>query len=138
MLAAPALQYSLRNKIKKLLSLDGQPTVGRKLAVVPRRTDSASHAAGLWQHCRPVVIALTPVLLTSDLLMLEELKAYRGATERPVHLVTRRTYQEITALLVSRQVDADGFADTHSWPSASNWPWLPCPSGDESRFTSPI
>jgi hypothetical protein len=91
------------------------------------------HSAGT-----PLRFALTPVLLTSDLLMLEELKAYRGATERPVHLVTRRTYQEITALLVSRQVDADGFADTHSWPSASNWPWLPCPSGDESRFTSPI
>lgn len=51
--------------------------------------------------------ALTPVLLTSDLLMLEELKSYlTRATEHPVHLVTRRTYQEITALLVTRQVDA--------------------------------
>lgn len=51
--------------------------------------------------------ALTPVLLTSDLVMLEELKAYLArAMERPVHLVTRRTYQEITALLVSRQVEA--------------------------------
>jgi phosphonate transport system substrate-binding protein len=39
--------------------------------------------------------------------MLEELKSYLArATGRPVHLVTRRTYQEITALLVSRQVDA--------------------------------
>lgn len=39
--------------------------------------------------------------------MLEELKTYlTRATERPVHLVTRRTYQEITALLVTRQVDA--------------------------------
>ena len=55
----------------------------------------------------PLRFALTPVLLTSDLLMLEELKAYLArATERPVHLVTRRTYQEITALLVTRQVDA--------------------------------
>src|SRR5262245_17747158 len=55
----------------------------------------------------PLRFALTPVLLTSDLVMLEELKAYLArATERPVHLVTRRTYQEITALLVSRQVDA--------------------------------
>ena len=60
-------------------------------------------------HCAgaPLRFALTPVLLTSDLVMLEELKAYLArATERPVHLVTRRTYQEITALLVSRQVDA--------------------------------
>lgn len=55
----------------------------------------------------PLRFALTPVLLTSDLLMLEELKAYLArAIDRPVHLVTRRTYQEITALLVSRQVDA--------------------------------
>lgn len=68
------------------------------LTLVPRRAHSAS---------TPLRFALTPVLLTSDLLMLEELKAYLArATERPVHLVTRRTYQEITALLVTRQVDA--------------------------------
>ena len=52
-------------------------------------------------------LALTPVLLTSDLVMLEELKRYlETALARPVHLVTRRTYQEITALLISRQVEA--------------------------------
>jgi phosphonate transport system substrate-binding protein len=39
--------------------------------------------------------------------MLEELKAYLArAIGRPVHLISRRTYQEITALLISRQVDA--------------------------------
>jgi phosphonate transport system substrate-binding protein len=55
----------------------------------------------------PLRFALTPVLLTSDLAMLEELKGYLArAMGRPVHLVTRRTYQEITALLVSRQVHA--------------------------------
>jgi phosphonate transport system substrate-binding protein len=55
----------------------------------------------------PFRFALTPVLLTSDLVMLEELKAYLArAMDRPVHLITRRTYQEITALLVTRQVDA--------------------------------
>ena len=55
----------------------------------------------------PLRFALTPVLLTSDLVMIEELKAYLSRTlARPVHLITRRTYQEITALLVSRQVDA--------------------------------
>jgi phosphonate transport system substrate-binding protein len=55
----------------------------------------------------PFRFALTPVLLTSDLLMLEELKAYLArAMDRPVHLISRRTYQEITALLVTRQVDA--------------------------------
>jgi phosphonate transport system substrate-binding protein len=55
----------------------------------------------------PFRFALTPVLLTSDLLMLEELKAYLSrAMDRPVHLVSRRTYQEITSLLVTRQVEA--------------------------------
>jgi phosphate/phosphite/phosphonate ABC transporter binding protein len=55
----------------------------------------------------PLRFALTPVLLTSDLVMLEELKTYLArATDRPVHLVTRRTYQEITSLLVTRQVEA--------------------------------
>lgn len=65
------------------------------------------HAQRAQSAGTPLRFALTPVLLTSDLVMLEELKAYLArATERPVHLVTRRTYQEITALLVSRQVDA--------------------------------
>src|SRR5699024_479912 len=55
----------------------------------------------------PLRFALTPVLLTSDLVMLEALKAYLAhAMGRPVHLVSRRTYQENTALLVTRQVDA--------------------------------
>jgi phosphonate transport system substrate-binding protein len=55
----------------------------------------------------PFRFALTPVLITSDLVMLEELKAFLArAMHRPVHLVSRRTYQEITTLLVSRQVDA--------------------------------
>lgn len=55
----------------------------------------------------PLRFALTPVLLTSDLGMLEMLKDYLAhAMSRPVHLVSRRTYQEITALLVTRQVDA--------------------------------
>lgn len=56
---------------------------------------------------QPFRFALTPVLLTSDLLMLEEFKAYLArAMDRPVHLVSRRTYQEITALLVTKQVEA--------------------------------
>jgi phosphonate transport system substrate-binding protein len=55
----------------------------------------------------PFRFALTPVLITSDLLMLEKLKTYLArAMDMPVDLVTRRTYQEITALLIARQVDA--------------------------------
>ncbi len=49
---------------------------------------------------------LTPVLLTSDLDLLDHLGAYlQSASGRPVQLVTRRTYQEITTLLVSGQLD---------------------------------
>jgi phosphonate transport system substrate-binding protein len=60
-----------------------------------------------WASETPLRFALTPVLLTSDLVMLEELKAYLARSiGRPVHLISRRTYQEITALLISRQVDA--------------------------------
>lgn len=50
---------------------------------------------------------LTPVFLTSDLELLSHLKFYLSASMGgPVELVTRRTYQEITALLVSGQVQA--------------------------------
>jgi phosphonate transport system substrate-binding protein len=48
---------------------------------------------------------LTPVFLTSDLELLGHLRTYLSARlGGPVELVTRRTYQEITALLVSGQI----------------------------------
>lgn len=51
--------------------------------------------------------ALTPVFLSSDLDLLDHLKAYLSkATGQTVQLISRRTYQEITALLVSGQVDS--------------------------------
>lgn len=50
---------------------------------------------------------LTPVFLSSDLELLDRLKSYLEAeTGLPVQLVTRRTYQEITTLLVSGELDA--------------------------------
>jgi phosphonate transport system substrate-binding protein len=50
---------------------------------------------------------LTPVFLTSDLELLDGLKSYlEAATARPVRLVLRRTYQEITSLLISNQLAA--------------------------------
>lgn len=55
----------------------------------------------------PIRFGLTPVFLTSDLALLAGLQAYLAqATGRPVRLVNKRTYQEITALLISRQLDA--------------------------------
>lgn len=56
---------------------------------------------------REVRFGLTPVFLSSDLELLTQLKTYlSGALDRPVALVTRRTYQEITALLLSGRLDA--------------------------------
>lgn len=50
---------------------------------------------------------LTPVCLTSDLELLARLQGYlERALRRPVKLVTKRTYQEITALLISGELDA--------------------------------
>jgi phosphonate transport system substrate-binding protein len=50
---------------------------------------------------------LTPVFLTSDLELLSRLQGYlEQACGRPVELVQRRTYQEITALLISGQLEA--------------------------------
>lgn len=54
-----------------------------------------------------VRFGLTPVFLSSDLELLTRLRGYlSSALGRPVTLVMRRTYQEITALLVSGQLDA--------------------------------
>jgi phosphonate transport system substrate-binding protein len=50
---------------------------------------------------------LTPVFLSNDLELLAVLRAYlTEAIGEPVELVSRRTYQEITALLVSGQLHA--------------------------------
>jgi phosphonate transport system substrate-binding protein len=54
-----------------------------------------------------VRVGLTPVFLTSDLELLRDLQAYLAfAWDRDVELLTRRTYQEISALLLAGQVDA--------------------------------
>jgi len=55
----------------------------------------------------PVSFGLTPVFLDSDMQLLADLEAYlTQRLGRPVKLVKRRTYQEITALLLSQQLDA--------------------------------
>lgn len=66
------------------------------LQVPPSRADA-----------RPLRFGLTPVFLNNDLELLDRLQAYLADTcNVSVQLVTRRTYQEITALLVSGQLDA--------------------------------
>jgi phosphonate transport system substrate-binding protein len=83
---------------------------------VSRRSLLAA-AAGSWlvsgaKAAEPLVagtirFGLTPVFLMSDLELLGRLQSYlQRATGYPVSLVSRRTYQEITALLTSGQLDA--------------------------------
>ncbi|MFC4171515.1 PhnD/SsuA/transferrin family substrate-binding protein [Microvirga sp. GCM10011540] len=65
---------------------------------------------------------LTPVFLTSDFELLDRLRFYlENATDLPVRLVTRRTYQEITSLLLSGQLDAAWIC---GFPFVANHPRL--------------
>jgi phosphonate transport system substrate-binding protein len=55
----------------------------------------------------PIRFGLTPVFLDSDVELLARLERYFAhRLSHPVSLVHRRTYQEITALLLSDQLDA--------------------------------
>ena len=55
----------------------------------------------------PIRFGLTPVFLTNDLELLGRLQSYlQRATGHLVELITRRTYQEITTLLTTGQLDA--------------------------------
>ena len=55
----------------------------------------------------PIRFGLTPVFVNSDLQLLSRLHDYLvAAIGSPVELVHRRTYQEISALLLSDQIDA--------------------------------
>lgn len=60
----------------------------------------------------PVSFGLTPVFLDSDIQLLAMLEDYLARQlGRPVALVKRRTYQEITAMLLSGQLDAAWICD---------------------------
>jgi phosphonate transport system substrate-binding protein len=55
----------------------------------------------------PFKFGLTPVLLDSDIALLDQMQIYlEEALGSPVDLVKRRTYQEITALLLSGELNA--------------------------------
>ncbi len=60
-----------------------------------------------WAQQSPIQFGLTPVFLTNDLELLNKLSSYlTRAVGREVQLVQRRTYEEITTLLLSGQLDA--------------------------------
>jgi len=87
-----------------------QPLIGRRAFL--SLSAAVAAAAALypgWGRAGDVDVirfGLTPVLLTSDLDLLDLLKSYlEKATGRAVQLVTRRTYEEISALLISSQLN---------------------------------
>ena len=60
----------------------------------------------------PVSIGLNPLFLDSDIQLLSLMQTYLAAQlGRTVQLIKRRTYQEITALLLSGQLDAAWICD---------------------------
>lgn len=68
---------------------------------------AAAPIAALGEKRRLLRFGLTPVFLSNDLELLALLQNYlEKATGSPVELITRRTYQEVTALLVSGQLEA--------------------------------
>jgi phosphonate transport system substrate-binding protein len=88
---------------------------GRELVCsgVTRRAILSGAAALVLTPSRPlraqgeVSFGLTPVFLDSDIELLAALEAYLAERlRRPVNLIKRRTYQEITAMLLSEQLDA--------------------------------
>jgi len=92
--ASSSTRANLSHRRRFLASLAG---VG-SLALLPGKLQADG---------QEVRFGLTPVFLSSDLELLTRLKAYLTASVgRPVELVMRRTYQEITALLLSGYLDA--------------------------------
>ncbi|MEK1886216.1 MAG: PhnD/SsuA/transferrin family substrate-binding protein [Phyllobacterium sp.] len=83
-------------------------------SLLARRTLLLGAAAGIATLACPSVpraqgetfrFGLTPVFLSNDLELLGKLRLYLATKlDVPVELVSRRTYQEITALLVSGQI----------------------------------
>jgi phosphonate transport system substrate-binding protein len=64
-------------------------------------------AIGRTEEDKVFKFGLTPVFLVNDLELLDHLRGYLASRmDVPVELVTRRTYQEITALLVSGQLQS--------------------------------
>jgi ABC-type phosphate/phosphonate transport system substrate-binding protein len=84
--------------------------VTRRAAIKIMSVGAASGALsdkGFSQQLRIIRFGLTPVFLTNDLEVLNALQTYlQVQTGYTVELVSRRTYQEVTSLLVSGQLDA--------------------------------
>lgn len=77
-----------------------------------RRFLAVAFSSGLWLPGRgvsavPFRLGLTPVFLDNDAAVIDQLRtALAESMERPIELVQRRTYQEVTGLLLEGGIDA--------------------------------
>ncbi len=87
-------------------SPDPKPSRRRVISLCGATLVSARLATPAIAKTAVVQFGLTPVFLTSDLELLGRLQSYlQRSTGCAVRLVNRRTYQEVTALLTSGQID---------------------------------
>jgi phosphonate transport system substrate-binding protein len=99
-------RHKLWRSLSSTASPDGSGITRREMiagaaGLIAAATSRPVHAE------RPVYFGLTPVFLDSDIKLLAALTQYLSdRLEHPVSLVKRRTYQEITAMLLSEQLDA--------------------------------
>jgi phosphonate transport system substrate-binding protein len=76
-------------------------------ALAPLAMPGLLHAEAVGTGRRDITVGLTPVVLNDDLELLAALKTYlETSTGQPVKLILKRTYQDITTLLLSGQLDA--------------------------------
>lgn len=84
-----------------------RPDPARRMLLSALATLPLAARAGLAVGAGVLRFGLTPVFLSNDLELLSKLKSYLSRrTGREVQLVQRRTYEEITALLLSGQLTA--------------------------------
>ena len=77
----------------------------RKAIVMGGLALAASPMRGLAES--PFRLGLTPVFLDNDAVIIDRLRqALAGAMGREIELVQRRTYEEVTGLLLERSLDA--------------------------------
>ena len=83
------------------------PRLSRRAALVCAGAAVAGSALPAWSNTDQVSFGLTPVFLSDDQELLRLIRSYlEAAVGEPVQLVQRRTYQEITAMLLAGQIDA--------------------------------
>lgn len=83
------------------------PNRSRRAILAAAGATLAAAAVPSWSDTSVASFGLTPVFLSNDQELLRLLRAYlEAAVGERVQLVQRRTYQEITAMLLAGQIDA--------------------------------